>query len=205
MASFAFRRTCFSRRSARCSKALGKHPQGTAPRVARCGLQRRGDRSDCGLRGGRPRGSGAGGCSSGPLRRRASGFAVRGAATATRREPLGSGHLRRSARERSARWPCPAPRFLRPGARNSPPACPKSLPLSVEKVQGRSLLGAHCMLAARWRAEAVEAIDQAQVNFSSTSGLAVGVMVGFLVFAVALDLTWNQFRRSGPRQRGHVG
>jgi len=61
------------------------------------------------------------------------------------------------------------------------------------------------MLAARWRAEAVEAIDQAQVNFSSTSGLAVGVMVGFLVFAVALDLTWNQFRRSGPRQRGHVG
>jgi BASS family bile acid:Na+ symporter len=47
----------------------------------------------------------------------------------------------------------------------------------------------------------VEAIDQAQFNFSPTSGLAVGVMVGFLVFAVALDLTWNQFHRVliGPK------
>ena len=35
----------------------------------------------------------------------------------------------------------------------------------------------------------MEAIDQAQFNFSPTIGLAVGVMVGFLVFAVALDLT----------------
>ena len=41
----------------------------------------------------------------------------------------------------------------------------------------------------------MEAIDQAQFNFSPTSGLAVGVMVGFLVFAVSLDLTWEQLRR----------
>lgn len=41
----------------------------------------------------------------------------------------------------------------------------------------------------------MSAIDQAQVNFSPTVGLAVAVMVGFLVFAVALDLTWDQFRR----------
>ena len=41
----------------------------------------------------------------------------------------------------------------------------------------------------------MEAIDQAQFNFSPESGLAVAVMVGFLVFAVALDLTWAHFRR----------
>ena len=41
----------------------------------------------------------------------------------------------------------------------------------------------------------MEAIDQAQFNFNPTIGLAVVVMVGFLVFAVALDLTWEQFRR----------
>jgi BASS family bile acid:Na+ symporter len=41
----------------------------------------------------------------------------------------------------------------------------------------------------------MEAIDQAQFNFSPKIGLAVAVMVGFLVFAVALDLTWDQFRR----------
>lgn len=41
----------------------------------------------------------------------------------------------------------------------------------------------------------MEAIDQAQFNFSPEIGLAVAVMVGFLVFAVALDLTWDQFRR----------
>lgn len=41
----------------------------------------------------------------------------------------------------------------------------------------------------------METIDQAQFNFSPTISLAVGVMVGFLVFAVALDLTWGQFRR----------
>jgi len=41
----------------------------------------------------------------------------------------------------------------------------------------------------------VEGIDQAQFNFSPTVGLAVGVMVGFLVFAVALDLTWDQLHR----------
>ena len=38
-------------------------------------------------------------------------------------------------------------------------------------------------------------IDQASFNFSPTAGIAVAVMVGFLVFAVALDLTWEQFRR----------
>lgn len=38
-------------------------------------------------------------------------------------------------------------------------------------------------------------MDQAQFNFSPTLGLAVAVMVGFLVFAVALDLTWAQFQR----------
>jgi len=41
----------------------------------------------------------------------------------------------------------------------------------------------------------MEEIDQAQFNFSPEIGLAVAVMVGFLVFAVALDLTWDQFRR----------
>lgn len=39
------------------------------------------------------------------------------------------------------------------------------------------------------------AIDQAQFNFNPTIGMAVAVMVGFLVFAVALDLTWDQFQR----------
>ncbi len=41
----------------------------------------------------------------------------------------------------------------------------------------------------------MEAIDLAQFNFSPRIGLAVAAMVGFLVFAVALDLTWDQFRR----------
>lgn len=41
----------------------------------------------------------------------------------------------------------------------------------------------------------MEAIDQATFNFNPQIGLAVTVMVGFLVFAVALDLTWDQFRR----------
>lgn len=41
----------------------------------------------------------------------------------------------------------------------------------------------------------MEAIDQAHFNFSPTVGLAVSVMVGFLVFAVALDLRWDQFHR----------
>lgn len=47
----------------------------------------------------------------------------------------------------------------------------------------------------------MEAIDQASFNFSPTVGLVVGVMVGFLVFAVALDLTWNQFHRVFSRPR----
>jgi BASS family bile acid:Na+ symporter len=41
----------------------------------------------------------------------------------------------------------------------------------------------------------MEAIDQATFNFSPTVGLVIAVMVGFLVFAVALDLTWDQFKR----------
>lgn len=47
----------------------------------------------------------------------------------------------------------------------------------------------------------MEAIDQARFNFSPTIGLAVAVMVGFLVLAVALDLTWAQFRRVLERPR----
>lgn len=41
----------------------------------------------------------------------------------------------------------------------------------------------------------MEAIDQAEFHFSQSAGVAIAVMVGFLVFAVALDLTWVQFRR----------
>lgn len=41
----------------------------------------------------------------------------------------------------------------------------------------------------------MEAIDRATFDFSPTIGLALGVMVGFLVFAVALDLTWAQLHR----------
>ena len=41
----------------------------------------------------------------------------------------------------------------------------------------------------------MQAIDQARFNFSPTIGLVVSAMVGFLVFAVALDLTWEQFHR----------
>jgi BASS family bile acid:Na+ symporter len=50
----------------------------------------------------------------------------------------------------------------------------------------------------------MEPIDQALFNFSPRAGLAVAVMVGFLVFAVALDLTWDQFRRvlRSPRAPG---
>jgi len=50
----------------------------------------------------------------------------------------------------------------------------------------------------------MEAIDQAQFNFSSEIGLVVAVMVGFLVFAVALDLTWAQFQSvlSKPKAPG---
>jgi BASS family bile acid:Na+ symporter len=38
-------------------------------------------------------------------------------------------------------------------------------------------------------------IDQAPFNVSPAVGLAVNVMVAFLVFAVALDLTWFPFHR----------
>jgi BASS family bile acid:Na+ symporter len=41
----------------------------------------------------------------------------------------------------------------------------------------------------------VEAIDQVPFNFDPGIGLIVGIMVGFLVFAVALDVTWEQLRR----------
>ena len=41
----------------------------------------------------------------------------------------------------------------------------------------------------------MEAIDQVPFNFDPRIGLIVGIMVGFLVFAVALDLTWEQLRR----------
>lgn len=47
----------------------------------------------------------------------------------------------------------------------------------------------------------MEAIDQAQFNFNPTIGLAVSAMVGFLVFAVALDLTWGQLHRVLSRPR----
>ena len=40
----------------------------------------------------------------------------------------------------------------------------------------------------------MQEIDQALFNFSPRAGLVVAVMVGFLVFAVTLDLTWEQFR-----------
>lgn len=47
-------------------------------------------------------------------------------------------------------------------------------------------------------------IDQVQFAFSPTVGIAVALMVGFLVFAVALDLKWEQFRRvfRAPRAPG---
>jgi len=41
----------------------------------------------------------------------------------------------------------------------------------------------------------VNAIDQAPFNFDPRIGMIVAVMIGFLVFAVALDLTWEQLRR----------
>jgi bile acid:Na+ symporter, BASS family len=41
----------------------------------------------------------------------------------------------------------------------------------------------------------MHAIDQLEFQFSRGLGLAVAVMVGFLVFSVALDLTREQFRR----------
>jgi hypothetical protein len=41
----------------------------------------------------------------------------------------------------------------------------------------------------------LEATDQAPFTFDPRIGLLLGNMVGFLVFAVALDLTWEQLRR----------
>jgi bile acid:Na+ symporter, BASS family len=41
----------------------------------------------------------------------------------------------------------------------------------------------------------VETIDQAQFHFSPAIGTVSAFMVAFLVFAVALDLKWEQFRR----------
>jgi bile acid:Na+ symporter, BASS family len=37
----------------------------------------------------------------------------------------------------------------------------------------------------------LEAIDQAPFDFDPRIGLIVGIMVGCLVFALALDLTWE--------------
>jgi len=50
----------------------------------------------------------------------------------------------------------------------------------------------------------MQAIDQAPFNFSPQIGLTVAAMVGFLVFAVALDLTLEQFQRilKTPRAPG---
>jgi BASS family bile acid:Na+ symporter len=50
----------------------------------------------------------------------------------------------------------------------------------------------------------LEAIDQAPFNFDPRIGLIVGIMVGFLVFAVALDLTWTQLRRALTSPRAPV-
>jgi bile acid:Na+ symporter, BASS family len=41
----------------------------------------------------------------------------------------------------------------------------------------------------------VESIDQAPFSFSPAAGIALAIMVGLLVFAVSLDLKWEQFRR----------
>ena len=41
----------------------------------------------------------------------------------------------------------------------------------------------------------MEAIDQVPFTFDPAIGLIIAIMVGFLVFAVALDLTWEQLRR----------
>lgn len=47
----------------------------------------------------------------------------------------------------------------------------------------------------------MEGIDQAEFYFSQAAGIAFAIMVGFLVFAVSLDLTWREFRRvlDGPK------
>lgn len=50
----------------------------------------------------------------------------------------------------------------------------------------------------------MSAIDQSAFHFSQTAGLAMAFMVGFLVFAAALDLTWLRFRRVLERPRATV-
>lgn len=47
----------------------------------------------------------------------------------------------------------------------------------------------------------MEGIDQVPLNFDPRIGLIVAVMVGFLVFAVALDLTWQQLQRVVKRPK----
>ena len=47
----------------------------------------------------------------------------------------------------------------------------------------------------------MQSIDRATFSFSPAFGIAVAFMVGFLVFAVALDLKWAQFRRVFERPR----
>ena len=41
----------------------------------------------------------------------------------------------------------------------------------------------------------MDRVDQAQFNFDPRLGIALGIMVAFMVFAVSLDLRWAQFRR----------
>jgi BASS family bile acid:Na+ symporter len=50
----------------------------------------------------------------------------------------------------------------------------------------------------------MDGIDAAPFDFSPAAGIAVACMVGFLVFAVALDLEWKQIRRvfAAPRAPG---
>ena len=45
------------------------------------------------------------------------------------------------------------------------------------------------------------AIDQAQFNFNPPISMAIALMVGFLVFAVSLDLAWNNLRTVLRRPR----
>ncbi len=41
----------------------------------------------------------------------------------------------------------------------------------------------------------MQTIDQAQFQFDPRAGIVIGVMVAIMVFGVALDLRWEQFRR----------
>ena len=47
----------------------------------------------------------------------------------------------------------------------------------------------------------MEDINQIPFNFDPRIGLIVGIMVGFLVFAVSLDLTWEKLQKVLKSQR----